>query len=102
MGWTAFLQQGVHARCPHAHVVRCPRHCLPQATSLQWWAGAGTILLGSWLINRSQKPQPAAAAAQQHAGGKAALEARAGEEEEEEQEAAAGRRAAARRRTRRD
>ncbi|PRW58196.1 tRNA pseudouridine synthase A [Chlorella sorokiniana] len=40
-----------------------------EATSLQWWAGAVTILIGSFLINRSQKQQPAAAPATAPAGG---------------------------------
>lgn len=79
------------------------RAVFQEATSLQWWAGAVTILLGSFLINRSQKSQPAAAAAAAPAGagGTAAAQPAQAAEEEEEEEAVA-KRGGARRRTRRD
>ncbi|KAL4430814.1 hypothetical protein ABPG75_006070 [Micractinium tetrahymenae] len=66
-----------------------------EATSLQWWVGASSILVGSVFINRSTRKEAAAAAA---AAEGAAQPAAAAEEQEEEEAPAKG---AARRRTRR-
>lgn len=99
-----------------------------ESTSLQWWAGATSILLGSFFINRcvpggrglversgcmgwgilpplcNALPAPSPAflcSAQKKAAAAAGGPAEPAKEEEEEQEAA-GRQPARRRRTRRD
>lgn len=80
-----------------------------EATSLQWWAGASSIFLGSFLVSRAQKKAageaeaaPAVAAAAQPAATRKAAKAAAAPAAADEEEEGPARRAGARRRVRRD